>query len=177
MKIAVLALLTIASSFAQQKPWRQILDERIPYFGEGNWIVVADSGFPLRSTAGFETVISNESHVNTVRQVLELLSKNPHVRPIVYTDRELSHMAEQDAPGIDAYRQLLSGLFDKFFPDSNARTDYHVGMMRTIDEAAKFCNVLIIKTNMALPYTSVFVELRAGYWSDDAEKRLRESIH
>jgi hypothetical protein len=177
MKIAVLALLTIASCFAQQKPWRQILDERLPYFGQGNWIVVTDSAFPLRSAAGIETVISNDSHVNTVRQVLELLSKNVHVRPVVYTDRELNHVAEQDAPGIDAYRQLLSGLFEKFFPDSNPRADQHAGMIRTIDEAAKTFNVLIIKTNMVLPYTSVFFELRAGYWSDEAEKRLRESIH
>ena len=30
---------------------------------------------------------------------------------------------------------------------------------------------------MALPYTSVFFELRAGYWGDDAERRLREMIH
>jgi hypothetical protein len=28
---------------------------------------------------------------------------------------------------------------------------------------------------MALPYTAVFFELKAGYWPDDAEKRLRES--
>ena len=30
---------------------------------------------------------------------------------------------------------------------------------------------------MALPYTSVFFELRAGYWGDEAEKHLRLLIH
>ncbi len=123
MKIAILVLLAAASSFAQQKAWRQILDERLPYFGENNWIVVADSAFPLRSSLGIETIISNDSHVNTVRHVLDLLSKQVHVRPVVHTDLELEHVAEQDAPGISAYRQLLSGLFEKFFAEPPAKAD------------------------------------------------------
>jgi hypothetical protein len=175
MKIAILVLLTTASSFAQVKGWHQILEERLPYFGDQNWIVVADSAFPLRSAPGIETIVSSDSHVNTVRQVLDLLSKQMHVRPIIHTDLELEHLAEQDAPGISAYRQLLAGLVEKLLPEPPARATYHISNVHTIDEAAKTYNVLIIKTNMALPYTPVFFELRAGYWSDAAEKRLRES--
>jgi hypothetical protein len=177
MKIAILVLLTAASTFAQVKSWHQLLDERLPYFGENNWIVVADSAFPLRSAPGIETIVSSDSHVNTVRQVLDLLSKQVRLRPVVYTDAELQQVAEQDAPGISAYRQLLSGLFEKFLPEPPAKAILHGNMIRTIDEAAKTFNVLIIKTTMALPYTPVFFELRAGYWSDEAEQRLRESIH
>ena len=177
MKIAILVLLATASSFAQQKAWHQILDERLPYFGDHNWIVVADSAFPLRSAPGIETIISTDSQVNTVRQLLNSLSKQVHVRPVIYTDLELEHVAEQDAPGISAYRQLLSGLLEKFFPEMTAKVIYHERLIQTMDEAAKTYNVLIIKTNMALPYTPVFFELRSGYWPDDAEKRLRESIH
>jgi hypothetical protein len=29
---------------------------------------------------------------------------------------------------------------------------------------------------MTIPYTSVFVRLECGYWSADAEKRLREKM-
>jgi hypothetical protein len=177
MKIAILVLLTTASAFAQQKGWHQILEERLPYFGEHNWVVVADSAFPLRSEPGVETIISSDSQVNTVRQVLNLLSKQVHVRPVVYTDLELEHVAEQDAPGIGAYRQLLSGLFEKLGPEQLAKPTFHGNMIRIIEEAAKTFNVLIIKTNMTLPYTSVCFELRTGYWPDEAEKRLRESIH
>jgi L-fucose mutarotase/ribose pyranase (RbsD/FucU family) len=176
LKLAILILLTAAGSFAQQKPWRQILAERLPYFGDGNWIVVSDSAFPLRSAPGVEMIISDDSHVNTVRQLLDLLAKDGHVRPVIYTDVELKHVAEQDAPGIDAYRQLLSALLEKFFPQPAVKTMPHAGMMRTLDEAAKLFNVLIIKTNAALPYTSVFLELRPGYWPDDAERRLRQSM-
>jgi len=70
---------------------------------------------------------------------------------------------------------LLAGLVEKLLPEPPARATYHISNVHTIDEAAKTYNVLIIKTNMALPYTPVFFELRAGYWSDAAEKRLRES--
>ena len=85
-------------------------------------------------------------------------------------------MPEQDAHGIDAYRQLLSALLEKFFPQPAVKANPHASMMRTLDEAGKSLNVLIIKTNATLPYTSVFLELRPGYWPDDAEQRLRQSI-
>jgi hypothetical protein len=177
LKIAILVLLTTASAFAQVKGWRQMLDDRLPYFGDHNWIVVADSAFPLRSAPGIETIVSSDSQVNTVRQVLDILSKQMHVKPIVRTDLELEHVAEQDAPGISAYRQLLSGLFEKFLPEPPPRPIAHANLIRYLDDAAKTYNVLIIKTNIALPYTPVFFELKAGYWSDEAEQRLRESIH
>ena len=177
MKIAILVLLTAASSFAQQKGWHQILDERLPYFGENNWIVVADSAFPLRSAPGIETIISSDSQVNTVRQVLDLLSKQVHVRPVVHTDLELEHVAEQDAPESARIASCSQVCLRSFFRNRLSEPISHASMVHTIDEAAKTYNVLIIKTNMALPYTAVFFELRAGYWSDDAEKRLRESIH
>ena len=177
MKLAILILLTAANSFAQQKPWRQIVAERLPYFGDGNWIVVSDSAFPLRSAPGVEMIISDDSHLKTVRQLLDLLATDGHVRPVIYTDVELKHVAEQDAPGIDAHRQLLSGLLEKFFPQPVVKEMPHGSNMRMLDEAATlFNNVLIIKTNAVLPYTSVFVELRPGYWPDDAERRLRQSV-
>lgn len=176
MKLALLILLTAAGSFAQQKDWRQTVAERLPYFGEGNWIVVSDSAFPMQSAPGVEMVLSRDSPVNTVAQLLELLAKDGHVRPVIYTDVELKHVAEQDATGIDAYRQLLSGLFEKFSPLPPVRAMPHVTNMLALSEAAKSFNVLVIKTGATLPYTSVFLELRPGYWSDDAEQRLRQSV-
>jgi hypothetical protein len=176
MKLAILAFLTAACSFAQQKAWNLILNERLPYLGEGNWIVIADSAFPLRSAPGIETIVSNESHINTLRQVFYALSKDAHVRPVIYADLELEHVAEQDFPDVTPYRQLFSSLLEKFFPGAAASTVYHDSMIRRIEEAAKTLNVLIVKTSMAIPYTSVFLELRTGYWADEAEHRLRESL-
>ena len=148
-----------------------------PAYGHRNWIVIADSAYPLQSAPGIETILSNESQVETIRYVLDVLTKAPHVRPVVYTDMELKYVPEEDAVGISAYRQLLSGLFEKFLPDQKVVSMGHEDIINKLDAASKTFNVLIIKTNMALPYTSVFFELRAGYWGDEAEKHLRLLIH
>lgn len=176
LKLLFLILLIAASSFAQQKPWRQVVSARLPYFGDGNWIVVADSTFALRSSPGIEMIRSDDSHLDTVRQLLDLLAKDGHVRPIIYTDAELRHVPEQDAPGIEAYRQLFTALLEKFFPQDAARTVQHFSMLQRLDDTAKSLNVLVIKTSSPLPYTCVFLELKPGNWSDDAEQRLRQSI-
>jgi hypothetical protein len=36
--------------------------------------------------------------------------------------------------------------------------------------------ILILKTTLTIPYTTVFLQLDCGYWSDAAEKRLRHSL-
>jgi hypothetical protein len=36
--------------------------------------------------------------------------------------------------------------------------------------------VLVLKTRLTIPYTSVFIRLECGYWSADAEKRLRAAM-
>jgi hypothetical protein len=178
VKFALLLLLTVLSASAQQsnKTWREILDDRIAFYGHRNWIVVTDSAYPLQSNPGIETIRSNESPVETVRHVLVALSKAPHLRPVPQVDKELNFVNEEEAPGIGAYRQLLSGIFAKHLPDVHVQETLHEEIIRQLGEASRAFNVLIIKTNMALPYTSVFFELRAGYWTDDAERRLRENI-
>jgi len=43
-------------------------------------------------------------------------------------------------------------------------------------DAAKHFYILALKTNIANPYTSVFIRLDCKYWSADAEKRLRAKM-
>ena len=51
-----------------------------------------------------------------------------------------------------------------------------VSIIERLDEAARTFDVLIVKTDMALPYTSVFLELDCGYWSGESESALRERM-
>jgi hypothetical protein len=177
MKIILLSLLALAPAFAQApKPWRAILAERLNIYGHRNWIVIADSAYPLQSSPGIETILSSENQVETVRHVFAALARTPHLRPIVHIDRELQYVTDEDAPGIGAYRQLVTGIFESSLPDQKPEAQFHEQIIRQLDEAARTFNVLVIKTNMALPYTSVFIELRAGYWTDDAERRMRENM-
>ena len=104
--------------------------------------------------------------------MLELVDAAGHVRPTVYVDRELAAVGERDAPGIDAYRAQLKEVLG----DRPVQTLAHADIIARLDEAARLFNVLVIKTSLTLPYTSVFVELECGYWDADAERRLRETL-
>jgi hypothetical protein len=44
------------------------------------------------------------------------------------------------------------------------------------DTLAKLFNVLIIKTDLAIPYTSVFFQLECGYWNAEAEAEAEENL-
>jgi hypothetical protein len=34
----------------------------------------------------------------------------------------------------------------------------------------------MVKTTLAVPYTSVFLELDCGYWASEAEAKMREKM-
>jgi hypothetical protein len=157
---------------AGSSDWQHLLHQRLPLFGHRNIIAVVDAAYPVQSRPGVETVVTGAAQLTVVRAVLDALAKAHHVRPRVHLDREMEFVAEGDAPGIGRYRdelgQLLSGLPVQAAP--------HESIIAMLDQAAQLFNVLILKTDLVLPYTSVFVQLECGYWTDDAEKRLRQAM-
>jgi len=52
----------------------------------------------------------------------------------------------------------------------------HEEIIARLDQSARVFRILIIKTPMTIPYTSVFFELDCSYWSSEAEQKLRESM-
>jgi hypothetical protein len=48
--------------------------------------------------------------------------------------------------------------------------------MTKLNDAGKTYRVLIIKTNMKIPYTSVFMRLDCGYMSDDVGQRINKAM-
>jgi hypothetical protein len=48
--------------------------------------------------------------------------------------------------------------------------------MSLLADANRSFDVLVIRTNTALPYSSVFIELQPGYWDAESEQQLRERI-
>jgi len=152
--------------------WRERLRELIPLFGHRNWIVVADSAYPAQSRPGIETIVADGSQAEVVRHVFDAITASGHVRGKVYVDRELEFVPEEDAPGVVAYRDELKAALK----GAHLHTVPHEQVIARLDEAAEVFRVLILKTPMAIPYTSVFFELDCGYWSADAEERMRERI-
>jgi hypothetical protein len=87
-------------------------------------------------------------------------------------DTELPFVPEQDAPGAAAYRTEIADLLREYPVESLP----HDRIIASIEEASKHFNILVLKTNMAVPYTSVFIRLDCKYWSADAERRLRAKM-
>jgi hypothetical protein len=152
--------------------WQNKLATSVELFGHRNWILIADWAYPCQSRAGIETVATGAGQIEVVKAALKAVDEAPHVRAIVYIDAEQQYVKEEDAPGIDAYRAELKALLG----DRAVKTLPHEELIAKLDEAAKTFNLLILKTDMTLPYTSVFLELDCGYWSGEAEQRLRQMM-
>jgi L-fucose mutarotase/ribose pyranase (RbsD/FucU family) len=161
-----------AADTGVSKNWQQIVAERLPLYGHRNWIVIADSAYPAQSRAGIETVISGAEQLDVLKQILSALAASRHVRPIIYTDRELNFVPEQDAPGIGSYRQQLGALLK----GKAVQSLPHEEIISKLDQAGQTFRVLIIKTNLTVPYTSVFLQLDCAYWSAEAESKLRAAM-
>jgi len=166
--IVVLALATIAQPLRAQD-WRQKVRDELPVLGHRNWIVIVDSAYPWQVSPGVETVETNAALPEVLKSVLQSLAQARHVRPNVFVDAELSRVPEADAPGIAAYRAQLA----KTLENATVTPLPHMELIGKLDEAGKTFHVLLLKTNLCLPYTSVFLQLDCAYWNADAEKRLR----
>ena len=164
--------MTASTSSAPSPAWRITLDQRLPLLGHRNWIVVADSAYPWQASAGIETIDTGSDHVAVVRGVFEAIAGSRHVRPVVHLDAELPFVPEAHAPGIascrDALAAALGGLATVSLP--------HEEIIALLDEAGRTFRIVLLKTTLALPYTSVFVRLDCGYWSAEAEEALRSVI-
>jgi hypothetical protein len=152
--------------------WEQVLDHALPNFGHRNWIVIADSAYPAHSNPGIETVATGADHIQVLSKVLAALATQKHVRPTLYADRELAAVAETDAPGVSEFR----GNLHRLSASRNLHELPHEQIIALLDEAASLFRILILKTTLCIPYTSVFINLDCGYWTADAEARLRVSL-
>lgn len=161
------------SSKDPKKPaWQNKLAKDLRLMGHRNWIVIADAAYPAQSNPGIKTVITGSGQIETVQGVLEVIADAPHIRPILHLDSELQHISETDAPGVSAYREEL----ERALEGRDVQTEPHEEIIAKLDEAGKIFRVLILKTDLTIPYTSLFIKLDCGYWSPEAEKRLRTTI-
>ncbi len=164
------SLMTTVLSAADN--WKETLQKELPLLGHRNWIVVADSAYPLQTAPGIETIYVGADQLEVVKGVLAELAKTKHVKPAIYTDAEMKFVAEKNAPGIGDYCQRLA----KILANQPVQLLPHEQIIRKLDEAGKLYKVLIIKTPLTKPYTSVFFQLDCGYWNAAAEAELRKAI-
>ena len=124
------------------------------------------------ASPGVETIETNAPLVGVLRFVLSASDNSEHVRPDIFMDAEFPFVPDQDAPGASQYRANIADVL-RGYP---IQTQPHDKLIAAVDNASKTFQVLVLKTNATIPYSSVFIRLNCKYWSDDAEARLRAKM-
>jgi len=152
--------------------WEARFQELLPVLGHRNWVVIADAAFPLQISPGLEIIASGEELLPVLDKVLTAIDKSKHVRPHVYLDKELAFVTEALSPGSDYFRQQL----DERLKGRDVKPVLHEELIGRLGQVAKTFKILMIKTNLTIPYTSVFLELDCGYWPNASEAKMREAM-
>ena len=171
-----LSLMTVSCSqmqpAEQEKSWEELLEADLNMLGHRNWILVVDKAFPEQSSAGMKYIYVEQGLLPTLEYVLEALDRSTHVKPIIYQDKELLFITEEQVSGIAAFRSAAN----KIMEGRTVNTLLHDEVFGMLDESSSLFRVLIIKTNCTLPYTSLFLQLDCAYWGPENEKLLRKSM-
>jgi len=153
-----------------ESDWKEVLETDLHLLGHRNWILVVDKAFPEQSSPGMKYIYVEQDLLPTLEHVLGALDKSTHVKPIIYQDKELSFIKEEQVDGIEAFRSAAAKTLD----GRAVNTLLHDEVFKMLDESSSLFRVLVIKTNCILPYTSVFLQLDCSYWGPENEKTLRE---
>ncbi len=152
--------------------WRGKLQHLLPLYGDRNWIAIVDSAYPDQSRPGVETIATRQSMYKVLKYVLAAVAKAPNIRAEAYTDRELQFVTNAQAPGISAYRAHIDRMLQAAGVPHYQRM--HIKSIHLLNQDGKIYKILILKTNLTMAYTSVFLHLKCGYWTNADEKQLRK---
>jgi hypothetical protein len=152
--------------------WHAKLKQQLPLLGHRNWILIVDSAYPLQVSPGIETIETGAGQLAVTSAVLDALEHSIHVNPIIYLDAELPYVPAQKFAGMNAYRDDLK----KTLHGRTVKSLPHEQILGMISETGRTYKVLVLKTNMAMPYTSVFLQLDCKYWGEEDEQKLRQAM-
>jgi hypothetical protein len=152
--------------------WKQQFDQRLPLLGHRNWILIVDKAFPEQNATGIEYINTNENLLPVLKYALQQVNASSHVKPIIYRDKELQFITEEQSKGVKAFRLEQ----EKLIGSQQVQTILHDAVFSKLDAASKLFKIVVLKTNETLPYSSVFLQLDCGYWNAAKEKQLRTDM-
>jgi D-ribose pyranose/furanose isomerase RbsD len=173
--LSILTIVLIFVSCNQSSPkatnnWKSEFEQKLPLLGHRNWVLVVDKAFPLQSAQGMTVINTGEQLPIVLQEVMGSISKSTHVKPIVFTDLELKYITEDMSKGVDSLKTRIFGTIKGF----EVNTILHNDVFAKLDTASKLFNVLVLKTETTIPYSSVFIQLDCAYWDGNREIQLRE---
>jgi L-fucose mutarotase/ribose pyranase (RbsD/FucU family) len=152
--------------------WKEVIERKLKNYGHRNWIVVADAAYPEQSNSAITTLTIDAPQLEVVSYLNEAVSRASHVRAHIYLDKEIDFVAESSSPGITDYRKGLKTIL----ATQTVKRQLHEGIIKKLDSTANTFSVLVLKTGLTIPYTSVFYQLECGYWTEDDEQQLRKAM-
>ena len=181
LPILFIALASLTNSCNQNNPalqleeadsWQKVLEEDLHMLGHRNWILVVDKALPEQSSPGMKYIYVDEELIPTLQYVLNAIESSTHVSPVIYSDKELSFITEDQVPGIDKFKSERGGIL----AGREVNTLLHEDVFSLLDESSSLFRTLVIKTNCTKPYTSVFLQMDCSYWGQDNEAVLRNKM-
>jgi hypothetical protein len=165
-------IIITAGCAASRQNWQSDLDSAVKIMGHRNWIIIADSAYPQQTSPGLQTIATGRDHFDVLKTVLKAVDQARHVRAVVYLDSEIDHVPESEAHGITEYRMHLNNILR----GRKIIKKPHGEHIETLNNTAQDFSVMVLKTDLTLPYTTVFIELDCGYWDPQAELNMRKAI-
>lgn len=159
------------TSCSKSHSWSEDFEQKLPYLGHRNWIVITDMAYPLQSGEGITTIYADQPYLEVLKKVKKKIDDAPHVFAHVWRDREVEFITEDMVPGIDKLKEGISKVCGK-----EAQSVDHEKLIKRLDEAGKLYQVLIIKTPLTVPYTTTFFELDCAYWDADRQNKLNDKL-
>lgn len=161
------------STMSLSKPtWKNELKSKLPYLGDRNWILIVDKAFPEQTAKGIKMIYTHEKLLPVLRYTLNLIDSSDHVGAVISTDKELQYLTKEEVPGIQQYRDSLK----KIFGNKNIHSILHEQVFKEMDTASKVFQVVVLKTDETIPYSSVYLHLNCAYWNDSLEAQLRKDM-
>jgi len=152
--------------------WKTQLNLQLPLLGHRNWILVVDKAFPAQNAAGVVTINTGEPLLPVLQYTLDQIKSSTHVKPLIFTDKELNYITVAQVPEIEKFKTKLF----EMIPKEQAQTMLHDSVFVKIAKASELFRIVVLKTEQVIPYSSVFLQLDCKYWPAENEKQLRESM-
>ena len=103
----------IPKEYGTTDNWKKQLNLQLPLLGHRNWILVVDKAFPAQNAAGIVTINTGEALLLVLQYTLDQINSVTHVKPLIFTDKELNYITATQVPDIEKFKTKLFEIIPK----------------------------------------------------------------